>query len=385
MTPENALNAKSKRIHAIDILRGLVILLMLVDHTRERFFLHEQVTDPMQIDATSTSLFFTRLTAHFCAPIFVFLTGLSAWLYAHPRQKPQRSASGFLFKRGLFLILLEVTLINFSWFGSYQALYLQVMWAIGLSMIALALLVKMPRYLIGVLGLLIVFGHNALTPISFTPEEWMYPIWTILHDRGYLIQDAMIPVKISYPLLPWIGVIALGYFAGPVYDAALQVQQRYKWLLGVGVSSLILLLILRGFNIYGETLPWEQQQTVLETVSSFLNFTKYPPSLDFILLTLGVGALLLYVFERFEHRWMLVLKTFGSVPMFFYIVHLYVLLLIYAVGVQFFGTNKGDYLGVDHVWMVWAIAAVLAFLLYWPTKWFSAYKKASSATWIKYF
>ena len=126
MTPEKALNAKRKRIHAIDILRGLVILLMLVDHTRERFFLHEQVTDPMQIDATSTSLFFTRLTAHFCAPIFVFLTGLSAWLYAHPRQKPQGSASGFLFKRGLFLILLEVTLINFSWFGSYQALYLQV-------------------------------------------------------------------------------------------------------------------------------------------------------------------------------------------------------------------------------------------------------------------
>ena len=195
-----------------DILRGMVILLMLVDHVRERFFLHMQVADPMIIDETSHALFFTRFMAHFCAPLFIFLTGLSAWLYAHPANKPQRNVRSFLLKRGLFIILLEVTLVNFSWFGSYDALYLQVMWAIGLSMIALALLTYLPHRIIGLIGIAIIFGHNALDFITFAPEEFGYALWTILHDRGYLFAGEAFKIKVSYPTLPWIGVICFGYF-----------------------------------------------------------------------------------------------------------------------------------------------------------------------------
>ena len=206
--------AVKSRISSIDMLRGLVMLLMLVDHVRERIYLHMQVSDPMTIETTSVDVFFTRMAAHLCAPVFVFLTGLSAWLYAHPSSGDVRSPSGFLFKRGLFIIAMEVTLINFSWMGEYHTLWLQVMWAIGLSMIALSVAVKLPMWLVATIGFVIVFGHDLLTPITFMPGETGYALWTILHDRGYLIADGVLKVKVSYPVLPWIGVILLGYFAG---------------------------------------------------------------------------------------------------------------------------------------------------------------------------
>jgi len=375
----------TKRIHAIDVLRGLVILLMLVDHVRERFFYHHQVTDPMDIDHTDPTLFFTRLSAHFCAPVFVFLTGLSAWLYQNPNGKPKRNVSEYLLKRGLFLILLEISLINFSWFGNYQNLYLQVIWAIGLSMIALALAVKLPRKLIGILGILIVFGHNLLTPLQFSPGETAYPFWTILHDRGYLLQSEILNIKISYPVLPWIGVIFLGYYAGVLYTSASLIKIRYKCLLTIGFGAFTLLAILRGFNIYGETIPWEGYSPKIQSLMSFLNFTKYPPSLDFLLLTLGMGALFLYLFERFESPWMNFLKIFGSVPMFVYVLHLYILLIAYQLLNIMYGSNKGDYFGVDHIAYVWGIAIFLALLLYWPAKKFGAYKKKSGNALLKYF
>jgi uncharacterized membrane protein len=201
------------RISSIDVMRGLVIVLMLVDHVREKLYLHVQVSDPMDVANTSPDLFFTRMSAHLCAPAFVFLTGMSAWLYSHPASGQPRSATGFLFKRGLFLVVLELTLINFSWFGTYTTLYLQVIWAIGLSMIALSLLVRLPFWLIATTGAVIVVGHNLLTPITFQPGETGYTLWTILHDRGYLIADGPLKVKVSYPVLPWIGVILLGYTA----------------------------------------------------------------------------------------------------------------------------------------------------------------------------
>ena len=175
---------KAKRIASIDMLRGLVMLIMLVDHVREHFFAHHPISDPMIIQQTDSSLFFTRLLAHLCAPVFVFLTGLSAWLYSNPKDKPSRSATSFLLKRGVFLLLLEVTLVNFSWSASYNTLYLQVIWAIGISMICLAFLSRIPRIWIGILGFIIVFGHNLLTPITFETTELGKNIWTMLHYRG---------------------------------------------------------------------------------------------------------------------------------------------------------------------------------------------------------
>jgi len=374
------------RISAIDILRGLVVLLMLVDHVRERIYLHMQVSDPMTIETTSVDLFFTRLAAHLCAPVFVFLTGLSAWLYAHPSSGDERSPSGFLFKRGLFIIAMEVTVINFSWMGEYHTLWLQVMWAIGLSMIALSVAVKLPMWLIATIGFVIVFGHDLLTPITFLPSEVGYSLWTILHDRGYLIADGALNVKVSYPVLPWIGVILLGYFAGQLYAKAVESDFRDSFLTWLGIACLALLLLLRGFNLYGETLPWHYGESVIQTIMSFFNYTKYGPSLNFLLLTLGIAFLLLARFERAdsEATAMRVLKTFGAAPMFFYIAHLYVLLLSYWVLITIFGANQGDLYGVDQFYWVWVMSAAMAYLLYFPTKSFAEFKKRSQQVWVRY-
>ncbi|NKF50824.1 DUF1624 domain-containing protein [Shewanella sp. WXL01] len=378
-----------RRIASIDILRGIVIVLMLVDHVRERFFLHVQVSDPMDINTTTPELFFTRLSAHFCAPIFVFLTGLSAWLYANPVNGKPRSAQDFLLKRGLILILLEATVINFSWFGYYETLYLQVIWAIGLSMIALAFLSKLPRVWVGMIGLLIVFGHNLLTPIQFAPNEWGYSLWTILHDRGYLISEGALKIRISYPVLPWIGVIMVGWALGPLFSPSVASETRRKQLLMLGLASLGTLAILRGFNLYGETLPWASQGTMAQTVMDMLNFTKYPPSLAFLLLGVGVGLLVLAWLENADNKLLDALNTFGSAPMFFYIIHLYTLLIVYKVAVAIFGTNTQyygqDYLGFASVWQVWLCAFALTFVLYWPTKTFAAFKRRTNIGWVKYF
>lgn len=374
------------RVASIDIMRGLVIIFMMIDHVRERVYLHVPVSDPMDVDAMSTELFFTRYLAHLCAPIFIFLTGMSAWLYAHPASGDFRSPTGFLFKRGLFLVLIEVTVIYLVWAETYTV-WLQVIWAIGLCMIALSVLVKLNYWLIGALGFLIVFGHNLLSPISFAPGEFGYTLWTILHDRNYLVEDGLLKVKVSYPVLPWIGVILLGYFSGPLYGRFTDMLTRRRILIGLGLGCLALLLLLRGFNIYGETLPWSVQDTAIQTVMSFLNYTKYPPSLDFLLITLGVGFLLLAWFESMDNKLLDAIEVYGSVPMFVYILHLYVLLAAYEILLAMFGANQGDRFGVDQVWWIWIGTAVLAVALYPPSRAFANYKhrEKRNKPWLSYF
>ena len=265
---------KNARVASIDVMRGLVMMIMMLDHVRETFFLRWQVTDPMDVAQTEPALFFSRFAAHFCAPMFVFLTGLSAWLYAHPSAGP-RPATGFLLKRGLFLVGLEVLVVSVAWTGIFPAptIYLQVIWVIGLAMIALALLHQLPRAVLAVIGLVIVAGHNLLTPVTFAPGDWGYIPWTILHDRGFLVAEGALKIKVSYPLLPWIGVIVLGYVAGPWYARTVDSARRRSLLVTAGVAALAVLLVLRGLNIYGETLDWTTGETALRTVMSFLNVT----------------------------------------------------------------------------------------------------------------
>ncbi|MFG7350230.1 DUF1624 domain-containing protein [Shewanella oncorhynchi] len=390
------------RINSIDMMRGAVMLIMLLDHVRERFFFHMQVSDPMDLSSTSWGLFVSRFAAHFCAPVFVFLTGVSAWLYANRSHGEPRSARMFLIKRGLFLIALEILVINFSnlsWMVSYYTLWLQVIWVIGLSMLALAALINLPRPWMALLGFAIVFGHNLLTPIGFQPSEWAYGLWTILHDRGYLVSEGALRVKVSYPVLPWIGVILLGYVAGPLFSnkpngSHLDASARQQKLLFLGISCWVLFAVLRGFNLYGETLPWQSGAHLGETLMSVFNLTKYPPSLSFLLVTLGGMFFCLVAFERYFASSGKVdgilarvghgLSVFGSVPMFFYILHLYALLLLYTLAKFIFGVNHGEYFGVSNIGWVWFIAGVLAIVLYYPVKRFSEYKKHSTQAWIKY-
>ncbi|MGY8897499.1 MAG: DUF1624 domain-containing protein [Paraglaciecola sp.] len=380
-TPTDGLK---KRVASIDILRGLVMLLMLVDHVRERYFYHLNVSDPVDVDSTSPELFFTRTMAHFCAPVFVFLTGLSAWLYSHPSNKAPRSATPFLFKRGMFIIFVEIAVINWMWMGTYDTLWLQVMWAIGVSMVSLSVLCKLPYKLILALGLLIVCGHNLLSPITFAPGEFGYNLWAILHDRGFIFESESFKIKASYPVLPWIGVILLGYSMGPLYSQAVEGSKRQSTLVKLGVAMWGVLLILRGFNIYGETLPWESQQDFTHTLMSFLAFTKYPPSLDFVLFTLATAFLVLAALENVNNRLTKSIETFGSAPMFYYVVHLFVLLVSYRIVFNVFGANHGEYFAFDYVWQIWFISVLLAGALYWPTKVFSKFKHNSSNPIVKY-
>ena len=375
-----------QRLLSIDALRGLVILFMLLDHVRETFLLHRQVSDPMSIDSTEPALFISRTLAHLCAPVFVLLTGLSAFLYGQKYQG-RSDVSAFLFKRGLFLVVLEFTLVNFAW--TFQlppsVIYLQVIWAIGVSMLALAALVWLPRPLLIGLALLIIGGHNLLDGVHFAPGSAAQNLWAIVHERSWIDVSDTLRLRTTYPVLPWIGVIALGYGLGPWFASATPpaLRQRYLWLAGAG--ALVGFGVLRLVNGYGEK-PWQLHDSAVQTLMSVFNITKYPPSLLFLALTLGIGLLLLLAFERAGHkRWIGVLAVFGAAPMFFYLLHLYVLKVLYVACVALFGLNHGAYFGFDSIGAVWLVALVLPLALYPPVRWFAGLKaRRRDLAWLKY-
>ncbi|MFH7042055.1 DUF1624 domain-containing protein [Paucibacter sp. JuS9] len=380
--------AHKARITSIDALRGLVMIVMLLDHVRENLYLHLNVTDPMTLPGTPNDLFFSRLAAHFCAPIFVFLTGLSAWLYANPPSGVTRNVREFLLKRGLLLIALELTVVNLSWNGTYQVLYLQVMWAIGFTMVALALLSGLPRWALATLGFVIVGGHNAFAGVNVSPDSAWYPLWTLMMHRGWLVTEGIVKVKVSYPALPWVGVILLGYAFAPLFSATVDRLWRQRVLVLTGLASLAVLAVLRGFNIYGENAPWTPGATTVETVKSWLNFTKYPPSLDFLLMTVGGGGMLtLAALEFRDNRVTRILSTFGGAAMFYYILHLYVLMVGYRIMYAIFGPNQGTRFGVDidSFWIVWVVWLTMVPLLYFPVKAFANYKRRTTLSWVRYF
>ena len=375
-----------QRLLSIDALRGLVILFMLLDHVRETFLLHRQVGDPMSIDNTEPALFISRTLAHLCAPVFVLLTGLSAFLYGQKYQG-RRDVSAFLFKRGLFLVVLEFTLVNFAW--TFQlppsVIYMQVIWAIGISMIALAALVWLPRPLLIIVALVIIGGHNLLDGVHFASGSALQNLWAILHERSWIDVSADLRLRTTYPVLPWIGVIALGYSIGPWFANATVPAVRQRHLLLAGAGSLMGFVMLRAVNGYGEK-PWQTYESGVQTVMSFFNVTKYPPSLLFLALTLGIGLLLLLAIERAGHkRWIGVLAVFGAAPMFFYLLHLYVLKVLYVACVAAFGLNHGNYFGFDSIGAIWLAALLLPLVLYVPVRWFAGLKaRRRDLAWLKY-
>ena len=386
MPSPNLTPPAAARLQSIDALRGLVILFMLLDHVRETFLLHLQVPDPMDVAVTEPALFFSRTLAHLCAPVFIFLTGLSAFLYAEKHQG-RAAVSSFLLKRGLFLVALEFTLVNFAW--TFQVppavIYLQVIWAIGLSMLALSALLWLPRPVLIALGLVIIGGHNLLDPLHFTTDSALHVPWAILHDRGWIEVSEHLRLRTSYPLLPWIGVIVLGYAAGPWFSRGFDPERRLRNLAGWAQAALLVFMLLRLINGYGER-PWVVGEDGMRTLMSLLNITKYPPSLLFLCLTLGCGLLLLRSFERKQERpWLRPLTVFGSAPMFFYLLHLYVLKLLYIAAVAIWGLNHGSHFGFDAVWPLWLCTAVLAVGLYPAVRWFAELKgRRRDITWLKY-
>lgn len=371
------------RLMSIDALRGLVMVIMLLDHVRETWFLHMQVGDPMDARTVMPALFFTRMSSMLCAPVFVALTGLSAWLYGQKHSKAEVSL--FLVQRGAFLMMLELIFVGMAWSGRIvpQTFWLQVIWAIGLCMIVLAGLIHLPRRALIVLGLVIVCGHNLLDPIRLALGDALYVPWAMLHQRE-TFQLAGFTIKTTYPILPWIGVIALGYGIGPWFAA--EGAERRRRLMTAGVLMLVGFVVLRALNVYGDK-PWfVVDGEPLRTVMSFLALTKYPPSLLFLLPTLGLGLILLAQFERLEggrvSHW---LSVMGGAPMFFYLLHLYVLKALYLIAVAIWGADKGAFFGVDHLSTVYLWYLALIVPLYLPTRWFSDLKKRrKDIWWLKY-
>jgi uncharacterized membrane protein len=379
------ISTPSQRLPAIDILRGVVMLLMLLDHMRETFFLHIQVSDPMVVNEVNPALFAARMLAHLCAPVFVFLTGMSAHLYGLKQQNPRRAASEFLLKRGAFLIFLELTFVNFAWNAQFppSVMYLQVIWAIGISMLALAGLLWLPRWLLVSIGLALVAGHNLLDGVEAQGSGLAHTLWLILHERGWF-EVAGIRVRTSYPVLPWVGVNSLGYAADSWYANAGE-RTRRKGLILAGLALLAGFIILRAMNGYGDT-PWQRTGQFLTTAMGFLNVTKYPPSLLFLLLTLGAGALLLASFESKSVAGKLApLATFGAAPMFFYLLHLYLLKLLYVMAHGYWGNNQGNVFGFNSIGMLWGITVVVALLLWLPTQAFARMKaRRRDWKWLRY-
>lgn len=384
--PHAAITPPRSRLMAIDALRGLVMLFMLLDHVRETFFLHVQVGDPMDPLNTPPELFFTRISSMVCAPVFVFLTGLSAWLYGQSHSR--REVSAFLFKRGVFLVILELTLVNFAWNATFvpATLWLQVIWAIGWSMVILAALIHLPRAAVALLGLVIVAGHNLLDGIVVTAESPLFEVWSILHQRAFLQITEHTRARTTYPILPWIGLIALGYCAGPWFAREADPGRRTRHLVKLGTVLLVGFAVLRGLNVYGDK-PWQWLDSGMHTLMSFLSLTKYPPSLLFLMLTMGIGLLLLAGLQQFEGRKVLtVLSLYGGAPMFFYILHLLVLKALYLIAVQIWGLNQGKYFGFDSLAGIWLTAVLLCVVLYLPTRAFAQLKqRRRDIAWLKYF
>ncbi|MGY1447992.1 DUF1624 domain-containing protein [Pseudomonas chlororaphis] len=363
------------RMLAIDALRGFVMLCMLVDHVRETFLLHRQVTDPIDALSVTPDLYFTRMLSEICAPVFIFLTGLSAWLYSQKHSLGETSV--FLLKRGLFLVFLELTFVCFAWNAEFppKTLWLQVIWCIGICMIVLAGLLHFKRSWLIVLGVAIVAGHNLLDDVVVGPESPFFVPWSILHQRVFIDITEFTRARTTYPVLPWIGVILLGWAIGPWFGKDVQPAARISRLLKVGVGLLVAFVFIRYLNVYGEK-PWVQTGDALRTFMSFMSAKKYPPSLMFLMPTLGLGLILLAYFEKVQARWSTAqLAIYGGAPMFFYLLHLYVLKAMYLVAVAIWGANQGTYYGFDNLSGVWLWSLILGVLLFFPTRWFAGLKQ----------
>ena len=385
----------SKRIESIDILRGLVMILMVLDHVRDFFHINAFAGNyPENFESTTLALYFTRFITHYCAPVFVFLAGTSAFLYGLKNTK--KALSKFLITRGIWLIIVEIVIMNFLWWFdiTYGMINLQVIWAIGFCMIVLGVLIHLPKKILLALGILILLGHNTLDSISFSEENPLSIVWKMFHELGCISIGEGRLICFSYPVLPWMGVIILGYCFGYLYKKETPIDARKKWLLILGISSIILFFVLRTFNIYGDRMLWSEQETFSKTIISYFILSKYPPSLLFLLITLGPALLFLYGIENIKNRVTNFLIVFGRVPFFFYIIHVFVvhtsaLLVLMITGKDWrimildnetmsSGTLTGYGYSLGVVYLIW-IAIVL--LLYPLCKWFMNYKATHKGTW----
>lgn len=395
-------NSGSYRVNSIDVLRGIIMIIMAIDHTRD--FFHSEALKPGHnpLDPADPFLWFTRWITNYCAPTFVFLSGISAWLAAQKRTKNE--ASLFLIKRGLWLVLVEVVFVTFGIFFNpyYNSILLQVIWVIGWAMVLLGILSRISPKLVLAIGILLFVGHNIIDHINGLPPRfsaqahWLDILW-----RGitFIPIDSEHRLLVFYQILPWASSIFVGYGIAHWFHKDFPADKRRKYLLWLGTAMIVVFVVLRAFTNYGNPTPWVKGDGFVTNLLNFLNTSKYPPSLQFLCMTLGPSCIALALFERVKAGWTRIVAVYGQVPFFYYILHFYILHLVvvacfYAEGygsdairpspeaffpVWFRPVEFGYSIGV--VYLVWFLLIVL---LYFPCRWFAKYKKTHKKWWLSY-
>ncbi len=383
------------RIEPIDVVRGLIIVIMALDHSRD--FFGDLAARPTDLSTTTTALFFTRWVTHICAPVFFLLTGTSACLTL--RRMDKSALARFLVSRGLWIIFLELVVMRFAlqFNFDYRVTVLTVLWGLGWAMIVLAGLIWLPLWGIAAFGVALVVGHNALDGVNPASLGALRPLWILLHQPGVVFDNGRSMVLVSYVLIPWVGVTALGYVLGSTYDWDAQPRRRLLSWLGVGLVAGF--AILRFTNGYGDPLHWSQQKTPLWTLMSFLNTNKYPPSLLFLMMTLGPALLMLRAFDARVPALLRPALTIGKVPLFFYVMHFYLihLLAVASSWVRYgrvremfesrdiahfpFTAPPGWDLGLPMVYAVWIVVVVS---LYPLCRWYAGVRRQRHEWWLSY-
>lgn len=374
------------------------MMVMALDHVRDYFHYDAFLFSPTDLSQTNVVIFLTRWITHFCAPVFVFLAGTSAYLYGALRGRVQLSY--FLLTRGAWLMIAECCIITLEWTfnPTYPFFNLAVIWVTGLSMVLMSVLVRLKRSTVLIIGVIIIVGHHLLDGIHVPGTGPGSFLWALLHEPGYFTFGSY-SFTVRYTLLPWVGIMAAGYGIGGFYLPTYNAAKRRTTLLYLGVGAIVLFGILRMANWYGDTAHWSTQKSGLFSLLSFLNVSKYPPSLQYVLMTLGPALIFLSVAEKPLNKWTSVATIFGRVPMFYYLAHLFLIHILAIAAVIASGyewsemilttnVNKTESLkGYGfHLMIVYLVWMTVIFILYPFCKWFDRYKRANQSTkwWLSY-
>ncbi len=386
-----------QRIQSIDILRGIIMVIMALDHTRDFFHIAAITDQPTNMATTSPFLFFTRWITHFCAPGFVFLSGIAAYL--NGQQKTTAQLSRWLFTRGLWLIVVEIVIMSLllTFNPLYNTIFLLVIWAIGISMVLLSFIIYLPFRVILAIGLLVFFCHNLLDYPEAARQQQLHLFWGFVHGRNAVVPlNATHLLVVGYSFLPWTGLMLLGYCCGRLFTATTAPVHRKKILLTAGFGMLLLFVLLRAFNSYGDPVPWTSQRNGITTLLSFMNANKYPPSLVFCCMTLGPLLIVLALLENIQNRLSRVFIVYGRVPLFYFmghflLIHLLCVALFFASGhtisqafdgqspLGFRPANFGYTLPV--VYLLWWLVVLTMYPL---CKKYGIYKSTHRKWWLSY-
>ena len=395
-TSAKAAPAVGQRVESIDVLRGIVMVTMALDHVRD--FFGAAGINPTDPATTTVPLFFTRWITHFCAPVFFLLMGTGAYLSL--RTKRREHVSRFLLTRGLWLIVLETVILRslgFQFNFDFRVTFFFVLWALGWSLIVLAVLVRWSPALSAVFGLTLIVGHNLLDGINAGSLGVFEKLWIVLHQPGLLLAGPKHFIFLAYPLIPWIGVTAVGYALGQVYTWDAARRRAFLWRLGLSLT--IGFVVLRFLNVYGDPRPWADQRSPLFTFLSFLNTTKYPPSFLFLLMTLGPALLCLRALDKGVRAWLRPVLVFGKVPLFYFVLHIPLIHLLAVAASWFrygavrwmfesptpdkypFTQPPGWPIPLPYIYAIWILVVVML----WPIcRWYASLKSRRRDWWLGY-